>query len=34
MPASAAAEPLPTHPLEAHLDALPRAPLMPFDATG
>jgi len=32
--ASAAAEPLPTHPLEAHLSALPRAPLMPFDATG
>ena len=31
---SAAAEPLPTHPLEAHLSALPRAPLMPFDATG
>ena len=34
MPASAAAEPLPTHPLEAHLSTLPRAPLMPFDATG
>jgi hypothetical protein len=33
-PASSAAEPLPTHPLEAHLSALPRAPLMPFDATG
>ena len=32
-PASSAAEPLPTHPLEAHLNALPRAPLMPFDAT-
>jgi len=32
--ASAAAEPLPRHPLEAHLSALPRAPLMPFDATG
>jgi len=32
--ASATAEPLPTHPLEAHLSALPRAPLMPFDATG
>ena len=32
--ASAAAEPLPTHPLESHLSALPRAPLMPFDATG
>ena len=32
--ASAAAEPLSTHPLEAHLNALPRAPLMPFDATG
>ena len=32
--ASPAAEPLPTHPLEAHLSALPRAPLMPFDATG
>ena len=24
---------LPTHPLESHLSALPRAPLMPFDAT-
>ena len=34
MPASGAAEPPPTHPLEAHLNALPRAPLMPFDATG
>ena len=32
--ASAAAEPLPRHPLEAHLSALPRAPLIPFDATG
>ena len=32
--ASAAAEPLPSHPLEAHLNTLPRAPLMPFDATG
>jgi REP element-mobilizing transposase RayT len=32
--ASAAAEPRPTHPLESHLNALPRAPLMPFDATG
>ena len=32
--ATGAAEPLPTHPLEAHLNALPRAPLMPFDATG
>jgi len=32
--ASSAAEPLPAHPLEAHLSALPRAPLMPFDATG
>ena len=32
--AAPAAEPLPTHPLEAHLNALPRAPLMPFDATG
>lgn len=27
-----AVEPLPTH--EAHMSALPRAPLMPFDATG
>jgi hypothetical protein len=33
-PASSAAEPRPTHPLESHLNALPRAPLMPFDATG
>jgi len=33
-PASSAEKPLPTHPLEAHLNALPRAPLMPFDATG
>jgi len=33
-PASSAVVPLPTHPLEAHLNALPRAPLMPFDATG
>jgi hypothetical protein len=33
-PASSAARPLPTHPLESHLNALPRAPLMPFDATG
>ena len=32
--AAAAVERLPTHPLEAHLNALPRAPLMPFDATG
>jgi hypothetical protein len=32
--ASSAAKPLPTHPLESHLSALPRAPLMPFDATG
>jgi hypothetical protein len=32
--AAPAAEPLPTHPLESHLSALPRAPLMPFDATG
>jgi len=32
--APSAAEPLPTHPLESHLSALPRAPLMPFDATG
>jgi hypothetical protein len=32
--ASAAAEPRPTHPLESYLNALPRAPLMPFDATG
>ena len=32
--ASAAAEPRPTRPLESHLNALPRAPLMPFDATG
>jgi REP element-mobilizing transposase RayT len=32
--ASAAVEPQPAHPLEAHLNALPRAPLMPFDATG
>jgi hypothetical protein len=32
--ATAAAEPRPTHPLESHLNALPRAPLMPFDATG
>jgi len=31
---SSAVEPQPTHPLEAHLNALPRAPLMPFDATG
>ena len=31
---SSAAEPLSSHPLEAHLNALPRAPLMPFDATG
>jgi len=31
---SPAAEPQPAHPLEAHLNALPRAPLMPFDATG
>jgi len=29
-----ALEPLPTHPLESQLSALPRAPLMPFDATG
>ena len=27
-------EPRSTHPLEAHLNALPRPPLMPFDATG
>ena len=27
-------EPLPTQPLESQLSALPRAPLMPFDATG
>jgi hypothetical protein len=27
-------EPLPTQPLESHLSALPRAPLMSFDATG
>jgi hypothetical protein len=32
--AASAVEPLPTHPLESHLSALPRAPLMPFDATG
>jgi REP element-mobilizing transposase RayT len=32
--AADAAEPRPTHPLESHLNALPRAPLMPFDATG
>ena len=31
---SAAVEPVSMHPLEAHLNALPRAPLMPFDATG
>jgi len=29
-----ALEPLPTQPLESQLSALPRAPLMPFDATG
>jgi len=33
-PSFTAEEPLTTHPLEAHLNALPRAPLMPFDATG
>jgi len=27
-------EPRPTQPLESYLNALPRAPLMPFDATG
>ena len=27
-------EPLPTQPLESQLSTLPRAPLMPFDATG
>jgi REP element-mobilizing transposase RayT len=32
--AAPAAEPPPTHPLQSHLSALPRAPLMPFDATG
>jgi hypothetical protein len=32
--APSAVEPLPTHPLESHLSALSRAPLMPFDATG
>jgi len=31
---STAGEPVSMHPLEAHLNALPRAPLMPFDATG
>ena len=33
-PTSGGPEPRSTHPLEAHLNALPRAPLMPFDATG
>ena len=33
-PASGGPEPRFTHPLEAHLSALPRAPLMHFDATG
>jgi len=33
-PAPPAAEPRRSHPLEAHLNALPRAPLKPFDATG
>jgi hypothetical protein len=33
-PASGGPEPRSTHPLEAHLSALPRAPLMPLDATG
>ena len=32
--ASTAVEPVSMHPLEAHLNALPRAPLMAFDATG
>jgi len=32
--AAAAVKPRPTHPLESHLSALPRTPLMPFDATG
>ena len=32
--ASAPVEPASMHPLEAHLNALSRAPLMPFDATG
>jgi len=31
---STAGKPVSMHPLEAHLNALPRAPLMPFDATG
>ena len=31
---SSTMEPLPTQPLESQLSALPRAPLMPFDATG
>jgi hypothetical protein len=34
MPPSAAVEQQSTHPLEAHLSTLRRAPLMPFDATG
>jgi hypothetical protein len=33
-PASGGPEPRSTHPLEAHLNALPRALMMPFDATG
>jgi len=32
--APSAAEPPSVHPLESHLSALPRAPLMPLDATG